>query len=183
MITLREFLKIADRTHYRIYQPNRDCLIFESYFTIHSPYYFDNKHGLLATNHDYWDNNDYCRGVYTDSFRDPAYDEETAIFLDRYGDMEVIGVEASGFRPMKVTKDKKGNIHFKYVKEPSRPGHDYEDCFNIFIASYDESRYRGCSCCEHSLLKEDKRTPDPKDRECKRCWRFLTNNPEGDRKQ
>lgn len=38
-LTLKHLLSILERgCHYRIYQPNRDCLMWESYFTEHSPY-------------------------------------------------------------------------------------------------------------------------------------------------
>lgn len=180
MITLREFLKMIRDEQYRIYQPNRDCLIFESYFKIHSPYYFDNeKDHVLSLKDDYWDNNDYCRGVYEKAYRDPAYDEETADFLEHYGDMEVFSVECGSFKPMKMYKS--GNdLKLEEVKDPARPGQDYLPCFNIFIGYFSPDRIYGCEMCYHSVLKDDpsnrngcSRKPDPKDVQCKKCWRFI----------
>ena len=65
MITLREFLKMIRDEQYRIYQPNRDCLIFESYFTVHSPYFFDEEHEKSGEwfNTKYYDDNDYCPDI------------------------------------------------------------------------------------------------------------------------
>ena len=60
-MTLKEFLTdIGTREHYRIYNPNRDCLIFESFFTVHSPYYFDAKEEhLLKLKPEYFNNGFY----------------------------------------------------------------------------------------------------------------------------
>jgi hypothetical protein len=172
---------------YRIYQPNRDCLIFESYFTVHSPYNFK-ADATDFFNHDYFDNNDYCRGVYTDGYKDPAYDEETSKFLDKFGDYEVFGVECSSFRPLKMFKGEDGNLVFDYLTEPQLPDRDYISCFNIFITGYDKDHYYDCQMCYHSLLKNDpedrngcSRLPDEKDLECRSCWRYLENNRKGDR--
>lgn len=181
MVTLREFLKMIGDEQYRIYQPNRDCLIFESFFKVHSPYYFDHKkEHLLQFRDNYWNDNDYCRGVYTDGWKDPAYDEETAEFLDHFGDYEVFSVECSSFRPVRMFKDKKGNLQFDYLKDERRPEDDYLHCFDIFIIGYDKDHHYGCDRCHHSLLKKDKkardgysRQADPKDIECKNCWRYI----------
>jgi hypothetical protein len=173
MITLREFLKIIRDEQYRIYQPNRDCLIFESYFKIHSPYHFtDGEDYTFKIQEEYWDNNDYCRGVYTDGYKDPAYDKETSEFLDYFGDYEVFSVECSSCRPTKLYKDKNGKFKVEYLKDPRLPDKDWIPCFNIFIIPYDKDHQRECDRCHHSSLKEDLHQPDPKDIECKNCWRY-----------
>lgn len=191
MITLREFLKMIRDEQYRIYQPNRDCLIFESYFKVHSPYYFDKaeEHSFKLKD-EYWDDNDYCRGVYTEGYKDPAYDEETANFLDRFGDYEVFSVECSSVLPTKMYKGKDGQLKFEHNRDPRLPDRDYVPCFNIFIISYDKDHVWECDRCMHGLLKPDpedrngcSRFPDPKDVECKQCWRFLENNRKGERKK
>lgn len=127
MMTLREFLEeVNAREHYRIYQPNRDCLIFESYFKVHSPYRFDAKADEERSwfQHDYWDNNDFC-----DDVRDPNVedDEETKIFLEKFGDYEVFSLECSSFQPVKIYKGSDGKLKFEYYNKTI-------DCFNVFIA-------------------------------------------------
>ena len=186
MITLREFLKMIRDVQYRIYQPNRDCLIFESYFTVHTPYFFDERYEKNGEwfNTKYYDDNDYCRGVYTDAYKNPAYDEETSIFLDRFGDYEVFNVEYSSCMPTRMYKGEDGGLKFEHNVD----GHDWVPCFNIFIASYNKEHIRECDRCTHSLLKPDpedrngcSRFPDPKDAECKQCWRYILNRPKGGR--
>ena len=163
MVTLREFLKIAKSEQYRIYQPNRDCLIFESYLKIHSPYKFGKR--PYKYQNAYWDNNDYCRGVYEKSFKDPAYDKETKAFLDFFGDMEVFSVETGTFKPMKMYQ-KEGRLCIEDVVDPSMPESRYLPCLNIFITS---GRVNGCDDCFRSLKVDDKAVPDQKDGDCKRC--------------
>ena len=134
MMTLREFLeKVNTNEHYRIYQPNRDCLVFESYFKVHSPYRFstatDEKREWFQ--HDYWDNNDFCDDIR--SFKEP--DEETKEFLERFGDFIVFRLECGSFLPTKMYKDETGKFRIKYYSEdPLRPGITNSiPCFNIFI--------------------------------------------------
>ena len=128
MLTLREFLdKVNAREHYRIYQPNRDCLIFESYFKVHSPYCFNNKADDERSwfNFDYYDNNDFCDDVRCTK----EIDEETKILLDKYGDYEVFLLECSSFKPRRMFKDKSGAFHIDNIDEYP----DYLNCFNVFI--------------------------------------------------
>jgi len=167
MITLREFLKMIKYEHYRIYQPNRDCLIFESYLKVHSPYTFD---GSLRIQHDYYANNDYCDLVYFK--HDIEIDEETEKFLNEFGDMEVFSVECASFRPMKCFKDEKGNLQIEYVRDKYRTESDYIECFNIFIAPYNAKHSRGCSLCWHSRWNNNNHQPDEDDIECKNCPNF-----------
>jgi hypothetical protein len=132
MMTLREFIeKVNFHEHYRIYQPNRDCLIFESYFKVHSPYYFDKEHEDKREwfNHDYYNNNDYCDDVY----KVDIYDEETKTFLDRFGNYEVFSLECSSFKPCKMYRDKNEDLKIEYLEDERYPGHDYIGCFNVFI--------------------------------------------------
>ena len=141
MLTLREFIeKVNFREHYRIYNPNRDCLIFESYFTVHSPYYFDDKpEHLLKLKDEYFTNNPYCNDIYTKD----ELDDETKELLDRFGDYEVHSLEIGSFAPYNCIKDKKGNIHLEPTKSKSIPNRDYIDCFNVFIRTptYDTDEY------------------------------------------
>ena len=128
MMTLREFIeKVNCREHYRIYQPNRDCLIFESYFKVHSPYYFDHS---LKLNKDYLGNNSYCNDVYDAS---KPLDEETQKLLEKFGDYKVIHLECSSFRPMDIYTSRKGKIQIHFVKDKYHPYSDYLNCFNVFI--------------------------------------------------
>lgn len=131
-MTLREFLTDIGRgEHYRIYNPNRDCLIFESFFTVHSPYYFDGKkEHLLKTKPEYFNNNHYCNDVYEKN----EFDDETKELLDRFGDYEVTGIEIGSFFPYNITTDEKSNISIVPVNSKSKPKQDYLECFNIFIS-------------------------------------------------
>lgn len=132
MITLREFLeKVNAHEHYRIYQPNRDCLIFESYFKIHSPYSFDINGGIgISINNRYFDDNDFCDDVR----HIKPFDEETKRFLNRFGGYEVFSIECSSFRPHKVYRREDGKLEIDYLEEdPLKPSCDYINCFNIFI--------------------------------------------------
>ncbi len=162
MLTLREFLKIAKGEQYRIYQPNRDCLIFESYLKVHSPY----KFGIRSYKYQnaYWENNDYCRGVYENSFKDPAYDKETKAFLDSFGDMEVFCVETSTFKPMRMYH-KAGQLCIEDVVDPFMPEERYLSCLNIFITP------QACDCddCYKSLRVSNKAVPKQEDNDCERC--------------
>lgn len=129
MMTLREFVeKVNFHEQFRVYQPNRDCLIYESYFKVHSPYYFDDKHECCETNWQYWNDNPYNRDVYL--MKD--FDEETKVFLDKFGNYEVFSLECSGFRPIYMhTVD--GKLVIDDVKDEGMPHRDYLDCFNVFI--------------------------------------------------
>lgn len=131
MMTLREFIeKVNFREHFRVYQPNIDCLIYESYFTVHSSYTLDSD--KIRTNDKYYTNNSFCDDIRT---KPSGYiDNETKIFLERFGDYKVIGLECSRFKPCDMyTVD--GDIKMKYYDDdPLRPGFgDYINCFNVYI--------------------------------------------------
>ena len=168
MITLREFLKMIQYEHYRIYQPNRDCLIFESYFKVHSPYTFNGV--LTKLQEDYWENNNYCDLVYFK--HDIEIDEETERLLNEFGDMEVFAVECSSFKPSKVYKGEDGHIKIENVKDKYHPDRDYIPCFNIFIADYNKKHGLGCRLCWHSRWNNNDHQPDEDDIECKNCPNF-----------
>ena len=66
MLTLREFIeKINFREHFRVYQMNMDGLIYESYYTVHSPYFFDKEHEEKREyfNDKYYSDNKFCDDV------------------------------------------------------------------------------------------------------------------------
>ncbi len=131
-MTLLEFLEIGKHEHFRIYQPNRDCLIYESYREVHSPYYFDDEHEEKRDffNSQYFSNNGYCDNIY--QYPDKV-DEETKVFLKKYGNYEVFRVEIGSFRPEIIYTDENDQVHLEAVQDPRRPDSDYLDCFNIFI--------------------------------------------------
>jgi hypothetical protein len=130
MMTLNEFIKEVNfHEHYRIYQPNRDCLIFESYYKVHSPYTFTDEGGI-GLNDNYWDDNDFCDDVRLYK----ELDEETKTFLKRFGEYKVFSMECSGFRPSKMYKNENGELRIEWLDDdPLRPGQEYIDCFNVFI--------------------------------------------------
>lgn len=135
-MTLREFItKINANEHYRIYQPNRDCLIFESYFKVHSPYYFDKRHNIYDFNKKYYENNSYCNDVY----KSKKLDKETKEFLNRFGDYVVFHLECSSFRPCNITTTESGGCHLEKVQDEFRPDSDYLLCFNVFIIPKNEN--------------------------------------------
>ena len=124
MLTLKEFItKINAGEHYRIYQPNRDCLIFESYFKIHSPYKFETDDYEFNIN--YFENNNYCDDIY----QTRALDKETKIFLKRFGKYVVTHLEIGEFRPCNL----KANSNVEDARSESRPNREVLPCFNVFI--------------------------------------------------
>ena len=123
---LKEFItKINANEHYRIYQPNRDCLIFESYFKVHSPYDFSTD--SLELNSNYWKNNDYCDDVYK-----RVMDKETKVFLKRFGKYQITHIEIGEFKPCNYRTINNENV-IEETKSASRPDSEYLTCFNIFI--------------------------------------------------
>ena len=130
MIKLKELLKILERgCHYRIYQPNRDCLMWESYFTEHSPYQLqEDLSWNLDFNEKYYSNNNYCYNVYEDKI-----DDQTELMLKKYGDYEVFSIEVSAVIPLKLRLDQKGDAKVDVVEDKYRPGSQQVDCVNIFI--------------------------------------------------
>ena len=126
-MTLREFIeKVNFHEHYRVFIPNRDCLLFVSYATIHSPYDFEKD--SLELNNDYWDNNFYCDDVYTR--KEP--DKQTKDFLDKYGDCKIFSMEIGSFKPCNCKKED-GILHMEYVRDESRPNAEYLKCFDLFV--------------------------------------------------
>lgn len=129
MMTLREFvMKVNFREHFRVYMPNRDCLIYESYFKVHSPYYFDEVHKDDWYKDTYFTNNDYCDNVYMG-----IIDEETQVLLDEFGEYEVQYMECSNFSPRKIYTDENGKLCFESCIDPSYPNQKILNCFNLFI--------------------------------------------------
>lgn len=131
MMTLREFItKVNFYEHYRIYAPNRDCLIYESYFKVHSPYYFDKEHETsLELNKQFYQDNDYCDSVR----KSKELDEETKLMLERYGDYLVFSMECSSCCPRRIYTDANDCLHFEQKEDPSQPGCATLGCFNLFI--------------------------------------------------
>lgn len=131
MITLRELIKILERgCQYRIYAPNRDCLIFESYLTIHSERDLDENLNYMLECNEYYTNNPYCYGVYG---IDEELDIQTIRFLQRYGDCKVHSLEVGNIRPYDLIADKEGRVSVHYVEDKYRPGSEDVSCVNIFI--------------------------------------------------
>lgn len=124
-MTLKEFIKLNKRDHYRIYQPNRDCLIFESYLKVHSPYKFNNED--YGFNSKYFNDNEYCDNVYTN-----VVDKETKVFLKRFGKYKVVCIECGAFRPINMTSVD-DNITITYTTSESRPNCQELPCFDVFI--------------------------------------------------
>jgi len=133
MLTLIEFiLKINRKEHFRVYQPNRDCLIYESFFEVHSPYFFDKEHETSGDwyNEKYFTNNSFCDNVRLNK----EIDEETKVFLEKFGNYEVFSLECSSFTPCNITTDEEGHAFLQPIgKDPLRPNCNYIPCFDIFI--------------------------------------------------
>lgn len=134
MLTLREFItNMRSHEHYRVYQPNRDCLVFESYFKVHSACLFNKETAITKKwyyfNDKYYKDNDFCDDARTTR----PIDEETEAFLEIFGDHEVIRLDCSSFRPYKMWQDANGKLQFDYSNDPMRPHNDYIECFDIFI--------------------------------------------------
>lgn len=129
MIKLNELLQILERgCQYRIYAPNRDCLIFESYLTIHSERDLDENLNYAPECNDYYTNNPYCYGVYGQE----ELDIQTIRFLQRYGNHEVHHLEVGSIQPYDLIADKDGRVSIRYVEDKYRPGVEVS-CVNIFI--------------------------------------------------
>ena len=131
-MTLKEFLKVNWHEHFRIYQPNRDCLIYESYREVHSPYFFDEEHekNREYINNQFWISNGYCDDVYQ---YPEVIDRETKQFLERFGDYEVFSIEIGSFRPESMYTDDEDKLHIESVMDGRYPNQEYLECYNIFI--------------------------------------------------
>ena len=126
MMTLREFVeRVNFYEHFRVYMSNKDCLIYESYFKIHSPW------STLESdiNNDYWDNNDYC----DTALKTKALDKETEVFLNKFGDYQIVRMECSSVRPYRRDKDDSDEFIDEQVVEKSLLGKEYLECFNLYI--------------------------------------------------
>ena len=127
-MTLKEFVtKVNFFEHFRVYQPNRDCLIYESYFKVHSPYFWDKKH-YLDFNKDYYNNNEYCENVYN-----RVIDKETKEFLKRFGNYEVFSLECGSFRPCSFKRDENDNLVIVETVDERKPHCSELSCFEVFI--------------------------------------------------
>lgn len=164
-MTFRElFVKVAPMEEMRIYEPNRDCMIWETFYKIHAPYtlvrgekyiewsldapneYF-NKNEIIIQHH-------YLREL----------DDQTKLFLEKYADFEVHGIECSGYA-VGDFNDPNDSI-------------EYRPCLDVFICSPDQEHICECERCHHSNTVEDRTiyrgwscVPDKDDAECKKCWR------------
>ena len=134
-MTLREFIeKVNLHGHYRIYQPNRDCLIFESFRTVHSHYWFDKEHKERG---EYFNDAFYNNNLFNDNVRDSSkpLDRETQEFLEEFGDYEIFLMECGGFIPYNILKNNNGEVKIDLLSDRYPNG---IDCFNIFIRRKEE---------------------------------------------
>ena len=130
MMTLREFIeKVNFHEHYRIYQPNRDCLIFESFRTIHSPYWFDKEHKEKG---EYFNDAFYDNNFFSNDAIDPnkPLDEETKALLEEFGDYEVFSLECGSIIPYNILRDESGKTKVEILSDKYPDG---IDCFGVFI--------------------------------------------------
>lgn len=118
-MTLEEFIKDVGRgQHFRVYQPNADCLLYESFLTVHSPYVLDDL--CFDYNPSYYSNNHYCAEVVEDAGE--------AVLLKNYGKYEIFRIDASQFRPFEMKMDKEGKLCVIYI-EPN----NHIPCCNLYI--------------------------------------------------
>ena len=132
MITFRDFLKANWHEHYRIYQPNRDCLIFESFRQVHSLYFFkeeDNKDNALI-NVKYYSDNGYCDNVYQ---YPEIIDKETETLLEVFGGYEVFSIEIGSFFPQIMYTDENNQLQVEKIKDNHRPHLESLPCYDLFI--------------------------------------------------
>lgn len=183
MISLREFLKLIRSEHYRVYYPNRDCLFFESFLVHHSPYRFPTGTIVMRESPEYYQENRYNDAIRHKGWRDPAYDEETKEFLERFGEKFVHSVEISSFLPFEWFHDDNGNMRTNVVKNlPGQDDFGYIECFDIFICDYSPFLDKGCMFCPRAIAPLTPGVPaarvgDPGDPACRGCKWFA--NPSG----
>lgn len=132
MVTLREFILGLNKSdHFRVYKPNRDCLVFVSFLSPHS------EPGILKDldyNNDaeweaqwkYFGNRKYCQRKWRTSYDD--LDDETKLLLDKHGDCQVIGVDASTCYVADYIESR-----ISPTIDVIRPDADYVECLDIFI--------------------------------------------------
>lgn len=132
MLTLKELILELNRfDHFRVYKPNRDCLIFESFLSPHS------EPGILK----YLDyNNDSEWNAQWDLFRSRKYcqrkrrlslddlDEETKMLLSKYGDCRVISIEASSCYVTDFIRNR-----LSPAIDVLQPNADSVECLDIYI--------------------------------------------------
>lgn len=134
MLTLKELLLELNKfDHFRVYMPNRDCLLFESFFLPHS------EPGILKDldlDDDLeWDsqweqfrNRKYCQRKWRSSIDE--LDEETKILLTKYGDHQVFSLDASSCYVTDYIKNR-----LSPTIDVAQPYADHVECLDIFILS------------------------------------------------
>lgn len=164
-MTFRElFLKVAPMEEMRIYEPNRDCMIWETFRKTHAPYTLVRREKYIEWSldapNDYFENIEAIRQFH----RLEELDEQTKLFLEKYADFEVHGIEC-------------GSYALFDWNDPDKEL-DYKPCLDVFICMPDPDHICECERCHHSNAVEDKTVyrgwsaiPDQDDAECKKCWR------------
>ena len=165
-MTFRElFLKVSPYEEMRIYDPNRECLIWETFLKVHSSHNLIRQGEYITwdtnSTNDYFYHNEAIRQLRSlDNL-----DEQTKLFLEKYADYEVHGIETGGY----YTGD--------FTDPEINPG-KHQPCLDVFICMPDPLHERECERCHHSEIAEDKTAyrgwraiPDKDDAECKKCWR------------
>lgn len=148
------FTKVAKLEEMRVYEPNRDCLIWETFLPEHAPFKLKrNLDGTVSWDWGYANNNYYNCSPKRSRFHE--LDKQTKLFLEKYGDYEVHGIEAS-------------QCAIGFDKDTKTP--EYCDCLDVFIVVPDPEHTRTCDRCFHSNFNQRyKRIPDPQDPACKGC--------------
>ena len=131
MVTLKEFvLNLNKDTQFRVYLPNRDCLIYESF---HSPHV--TEPGILSS---IWDedtyyinrkNQQYCPVNLRLNLN--ILDYETKIFLEKFGDYEIHSIECSScFKDYFIYNEELDRWEIKHFEDSPN---NIEACFDLFI--------------------------------------------------
>lgn len=164
-MTFRElFLKVSSMEEMRIYEPNRDCMIWETFRKTHAPYTLVRREKYIDWSLDapnnYFDKNEEVRQLRSIE----NLDEQTQLFLEKYADYEVTGIET-------------GSYAIGDFNDPDITI-EYKSCLDVFISTPDPNHEMECERCHHSEIVEDKTVyrgwscvPDKDDAECKKCWR------------
>lgn len=117
MLTLRELLlEVNQDDYFRIFNPNRDCLEFESFYLPHDP----------------WAKTDsfiFQKRSWRLNYED--LDADTKKLLDDYGDYIVFSIECSSTKCVDIIK-KENDEGFEFIPSKNYP-HDIANCLNIFI--------------------------------------------------
>lgn len=106
---LKELIKTLNTIQFRIYAPNRDCLVFESYM----------EHNDL--------DNHYSTNKYSNHFNKmwPEMTNDLKEVLNRYGEWKVFSIEMSSF----IKKDIINDIAIVYEESENM----FLPCIDIFI--------------------------------------------------